>query len=109
VSIEGPLSPGDIPVLCRCLLGSLAGIKADIIVCDLSELGCADLVAIDALANLQLVARRRGSRLCLFNPSADLLELLALLGMCDVLPLLDRSSFGPASRRQTDRSLRKDR
>jgi len=45
----------------------------------------ADVLTVDALARLQLSARRRGRRLRLGNASGELQELIALAGLSDVL------------------------
>lgn len=44
-----------------------------------------DLSLIDALARLQLVARRRGSRVCVRHASAEMYGLLRLCGLTDAL------------------------
>jgi hypothetical protein len=44
-----------------------------------------DAVTVDALARLQLVARRLSCRLLLSNASPELLELVAFMGLSDVL------------------------
>jgi anti-anti-sigma regulatory factor len=44
-----------------------------------------DLELVDALARLQLVARRRGLRLWLRNVPPDLTELLQLCGLGEIL------------------------
>jgi hypothetical protein len=44
-----------------------------------------DAVTVDALARLQLAARRRGCRVLLENASADLLGLVELMGLSNVL------------------------
>jgi hypothetical protein len=44
-----------------------------------------DLALVDALARLQLVARGRGRRLCLRDPTAELCCLLSLVGLADAL------------------------
>ena len=57
-----------------------------------TELSCdvrdaeADVATVDALARLQLVAKRLGCRLRLRNASAELVELVAFMGLADVLP-----------------------
>jgi hypothetical protein len=48
--------------------------------CDVRELP-ADAVAIDAIARLELAARRHGSTLELAGASRELLELLAFMGL----------------------------
>jgi hypothetical protein len=54
------------------------------IVCDVSAVP-ADLLAIDALARLQLAARRRGLDIELRRPSLPLRALVELSGLRDVL------------------------
>ena len=56
------------------------------IFCDLGELAEADAATIDALARLQLAARRHACQVRLRNASGELLELVAFLGLEDVLP-----------------------
>jgi len=44
-----------------------------------------DAVTVDALARLQLAARRCGRRLRLRNASAELMELIAFMGLTEAL------------------------
>ena len=44
----------------------------------------ADAVTVDALARLQLAARRRGCRVCLCNASDELRELVSFMGLTEV-------------------------
>jgi hypothetical protein len=46
----------------------------------------ADAVTVDALARLQLGAQRHGCQVRLCSASPELLELLAFMGLRDVLP-----------------------
>ena len=55
-------------------------------VASISHLG---LLAVDALARLQLEARRRGGRIALTNASPELAELIDLAGLRSVLPCLE--------------------
>ena len=57
-----------------------------------------DLAFVDALARLQLAARRRGWSLQLRNPGAELLGVLELVGLADVLggPALSLEARGEA-------------
>lgn len=59
--------------------------KRDLVTCDVGGLR-ADLVTVDALARMQLAARRAGSQVQLVNPSDELLELLELCGLTQFLP-----------------------
>ena len=54
------------------------------IVCDVGALA-PDAVAVDILARLQLRARRLGLEIRLRHASSELQELLAFVGLCDVL------------------------
>jgi anti-anti-sigma regulatory factor len=67
-------------------------VHGDPLVCDVRWLSAPDCATVDALARLQLTARRRGQRICLRNASRELVELLALAGLCGVLP--DESGSG---------------
>ena len=52
---------------------------------DLSVLAHVDVGTVDALARLQLTARRSGACVRLCNASPELLELVDLMGLKDVL------------------------
>jgi hypothetical protein len=54
---------------------------------DVAWIAPADLEAVDALVRLQLAATRRGVRLRLRHPSADLCDLLQVVGLEEVLEL----------------------
>ncbi|MFJ4849234.1 STAS domain-containing protein [Streptomyces sp. NPDC088733] len=91
-----------VPVLCerlRCLLaehrGNTATAAAPVtVVCDVSgPAGEPDAVLIDALARLQLTARRQGARVVLRGAGRPLRELIALVGLAGTL---DRHGLGPA-------------
>lgn len=45
-----------------------------------------DPVILDALVRLQLAAQRLGTSICLENSCIELIDLLALVGLSDVLP-----------------------
>jgi hypothetical protein len=84
--IGGLIARADVPGLCNCVRVLLEGSDADLVVCDVAALD-PDLVTVDALARLQLTARRLGRRVRLRHASCKLEELLALAGLCDVVPL----------------------
>jgi ABC-type transporter Mla MlaB component len=63
---------------------------ADLVVCDVGAVLEPDLATIDALAQLQLAARRLGRSVQLRQASKELQDLLALAGLSDVLPLCAR-------------------
>jgi hypothetical protein len=56
--------------------------------------GCPDLAVVDALARLQLVARRLGCSIYLANPSPELIDLVELAGLSDVLQVVREAEHG---------------
>jgi ABC-type transporter Mla MlaB component len=84
-AVHGPIARADLPGLCERVCALLEGSDADIAFCDVRGV-VADAVAVDALARLQLAARRHGCQVRLRHASSELLELLAFMGLRDVLP-----------------------
>lgn len=83
-SIRGPITRADLPGLCervRAILGE-SGSMAH---CDVSGVE-PDAVCVDALARLQLAAKRRGCCVRLENASPALLELVEWMGLTHVFP-----------------------
>jgi len=78
------ITRGDIPGLCERVRWLLERSDADLLVCDV-ELVRPNADAIDALARLQLTARRLGCRLRLRNASIGLRELLVLAGLAGIV------------------------
>ncbi|HEV8688556.1 MAG TPA: STAS domain-containing protein [Gaiellaceae bacterium] len=83
-AIGGPIVRADLPGLCDRVCTLLAS-GADVALCDVNGV-VADAVTVDALARLQLAAQRRGCQVRLRNASSELLELVAFMGLRDVLP-----------------------
>jgi ABC-type transporter Mla MlaB component len=84
--IEGPITREDLPGLCDRVCKLLASSDADEAICDVSGVGV-DAVTVDALARLQLAARRHGCRIRLCgSASPELLALVEFMGLTDVLP-----------------------
>jgi ABC-type transporter Mla MlaB component len=84
-AVTGPIERSDLPELCECMCAVLSQSGADVVLCDVSGVD-PDAVAVDGLARLQLAARRQGCRVRLRNASAELRELVAFMGLTDVLP-----------------------
>ena len=84
-AVRGPIARADLPGLCDrvCALFERSGAAAAL--CDVAGVP-ADAVTVDALARLQLAAQRHGCRVQLRNASSELLELVAFMGLRDVLP-----------------------
>jgi ABC-type transporter Mla MlaB component len=85
-AVTGPIARSDLPGLCEriCALLERSG-GAAVAFCDVAGVE-PDAVTADALARLQLAARRRGCVVRLRGASSELLELLAFMGLVDVLP-----------------------
>jgi hypothetical protein len=66
-----------------CALLSESG--TEVAICDVSNVGI-DAVTIDAVARLQLAARRHGCRIRLCSAPHELLDLVAFMGLSNVLP-----------------------
>lgn len=58
-----------------------------VLVCDVGALRDPDMASVDAIARLQLSARRSGCELRLENACAQLVQLLDLAGLSDVIPI----------------------
>jgi ABC-type transporter Mla MlaB component len=83
-SIEGPIARADLPGLCERVCGLLQANRPDVAFCDVQGID-PDAVTVDALARLQLAARRYGCRVQLCNASSELLDLVAFMGLENVL------------------------
>jgi ABC-type transporter Mla MlaB component len=84
-AIRGPIARADLPGLCDRVCALLSESGAEVVRCDVHGVE-PDAVTVDALARLQLAARRHGCQVRLCQASDDLLELLAFMGLRDVLP-----------------------
>jgi len=84
-AIHGPILRSDLPGLCDRVCAILSDAPADEALCDVRGVE-PDAVTVDALARLQLAARRRGCRVRLMNASPALLDLVAFMGLTEVLP-----------------------
>ena len=93
--ISGPVGRAGIPGLCERGRALLESTDADHVVCDVGALIDPDAATVDALAHLQLTARRFGRPIRLHRACGRLQELLALMGLADVVPLAPRLLLEP--------------
>lgn len=109
--INGPIARADIPALCdrvRVILEARG--RADLVLCDAAALD-PDAVTVDALARLQLTARRLGCRVRFLRACGELRELLSFVGLGEVLPLdrgLRLESRGQAEEREQVRRVEEE-
>lgn len=100
ISLSDPITRADIPVLCRRLVVGLTDTAYQVVVCDVGGVSRPDATVIDALARLQLTARRNDWELSLRNAPQQLLDLLSLAGLTDVIRVGTPSGVEPG--RQTE-------
>lgn len=84
-ALRGPIAPPDLPGLCDRVCALLESSGAAVAWCDVCDVN-SDVVTVDALARLQLAAGWHGCRVRLLGASDELRELVAFMGLADVLP-----------------------
>ena len=84
-AVAAPIAPADLPGLCARVCELLERTGAEVAFCDVGGVD-ADAVAVDALARLQIAARWHDCRVRLSNASTELRDLVAFMGLSDVLP-----------------------
>ena len=84
-AIWGPIRREELPGLCERVCALLRDAGARVALCDVAGVE-PDAVTVDALARLQLGARRHECTVRLRNASDDLRRLVELMGLTDVLP-----------------------
>ena len=84
-SVHGPITRADLPGLCDRVCALLTQNGPEVAFCDV-ETVAPDAVTCEALARLQLAAKRLGCQVRLCNASPELRELVAFMGLEDVLP-----------------------
>jgi ABC-type transporter Mla MlaB component len=87
VELETPASPHAIAALCRRVRSALLAADNVVLICDLRRVTEPDATVIDALARIQLTARRLGRSIELRHARPQIRELVRLAGLADVLPL----------------------
>lgn len=83
-TIHGPIGRTDLPGLCDRVCALLTDSGAEIVLCDVSDVE-PNAVTVDALARLQLAARRTGCTVRLRGASPDLCALIDFMGLADVV------------------------
>jgi ABC-type transporter Mla MlaB component len=86
-AIRGPIATGDVPGLCNrvCALLTAGEVAVEVALCDVQGVQ-PTAGSVDALARLQLAAKRTGCLVRLRNASPELRHLVDFLGLRDVLP-----------------------
>jgi anti-anti-sigma regulatory factor len=110
--ISAPITRADIKVLCECARTLLKESDASSVVCDLGALIDPDAVTVECLARLQLTTRRQGGQLRLRHACKELRDLLALMGLRDVVRLetaLRLKPRGQPEEREQARGIEEER
>jgi ABC-type transporter Mla MlaB component len=85
-ALQGPIAREDVRWMCERVRFLLQGSDGDDVICDVGAVVDPDAGTVEALARMQLTARRLGRRLILRRACGELKDLLALSGLRDVLP-----------------------
>jgi ABC-type transporter Mla MlaB component len=85
--LQTPASPDAIEALCRRVRRALRGTDDIVLICDLQRVTEPDVTVIEALARMQLTARRLGRSIELRHACPQVQELVRLAGLADVLPV----------------------
>jgi ABC-type transporter Mla MlaB component len=83
-AVYGPIARADLPGLCDRVCALLGSSRPSFALCDVQGVQ-PDAVTVDALARLQLAARRAGCQVRLRNASEELQELVSFMGLEDVV------------------------
>jgi ABC-type transporter Mla MlaB component len=83
--IRGPITRADLPGLYDRVCALLSGSGAEVAICDVGGVGV-DAVAVEAVARLQLAARRHACEIRLCGAPPELLDLVSFMGLTNVLP-----------------------
>ena len=108
LSINGPITRADLPGLSERFRALLSASGAGAVACDVESCP-ADCVTVEALCRLQLVARRHGCTVALRHASSELLNLVAFMGLEEVLPGSGVESGGQAEEREERLSIEEER
>jgi ABC-type transporter Mla MlaB component len=85
--LSGPILRADLTGLCERVQILLESSNADLAICDVEGIADPDVVTVDALARLQLIARRLGCEIRVLHADGELRDLLTLTGLSEVVPL----------------------
>jgi anti-anti-sigma regulatory factor len=112
LSVVGAIGRDDIPALCERARGLIESGDGDRLICDVGAVAAPDAVTIDALARLQLTARRLGRDIVLRHASDELRDLLDFVGLGGAIPLSERSRIDTrrqAKEREEGRGVEEER
>lgn len=89
LELSGQLDRTDLPAFREQARAAIGRSEADQVVCDLGRLGRPDAATVEALAWVQLEARRLGRRVVFRDACGELRDLVAFVGLDEALPCED--------------------
>jgi ABC-type transporter Mla MlaB component len=109
-ALEGPIAPDAVRWMCERVRFLLEASGTSQVVCDVGAVAYPDAGTVEALARMQLTARRLGGRMMLRNACGKLRDLLTLSGLSDVLPCdeLRLETRGHAEEREPARGIEEE-
>ena len=105
LAISAPVGLADPVALCERARELLEREPAMVLVCDVGDVGRADLRVVEALARVRLTAARLGCAVRLRRASVELVELVALIGLRSELPV---EVQGQAEKREEARGVQEE-
>ena len=84
LTLAGPLEAPALSALCA-QVQRLVRTGARVVTCDVQDVPASHLTTVDALARLQLTARRAGGRIRVLDVPPELADLLALAGLTAIV------------------------
>ena len=93
VTIAGRLERADATRFAALVDDCLRDRPARFVICDVGGLVAPDAAAVDAICRIRLGVRRIGGRLRLRQAAPELVDLVNLMGLCDVLSVRPRSGL----------------
>jgi hypothetical protein len=95
LALSRPIGPGDIEGICERALAILAGSAPKRVLCEVGDDVERDAVVVDALARLQLIAKRLGLRIHVRPACPELKGLVRLMGLEEEVPFLSELRVEP--------------
>jgi ABC-type transporter Mla MlaB component len=95
LSVDGRVTADRASDLCARLRALLVGTRPEVVVLEVGGVVDPDLATVEAVARLQLTARRAGTSVELHYACERLRELLGLMGLRDVVPCGDAPTPSP--------------
>jgi ABC-type transporter Mla MlaB component len=111
LALGGRIARADIPRLCERFGALLEVARPDHVRCDVAGLVDCDAVTVDALARIQLRARRAGCQIRLCRASDYLRGLIEMMGLSAVVPCVPDSALEPVGQpeqREPPRRVQKE-